>query len=215
MNCIIGLGNPGRKYANTRHNVGYMVLRELAGRFALRFSEIGFSEVARGMLSAVTKADAEIPGSPGKAASARQEDILLVRPLTYMNASGQAALEITQDYPVSARDILVIHDDMDLPFGKIRIRRRGSSGGHKGIESVASHLGTAEFARLKVGVGRPPEGVDPVDYVLEPFGKGDVPVLDEVILLAAQAAVDVFTKGIDRAMDEYNGRDGPEENGAR
>jgi PTH1 family peptidyl-tRNA hydrolase len=214
MKCIIGLGNPGRKYADTRHNVGYMVLRELAGRFALRFTEAGFCEVARVTLPAAADADAGTARTAGEAPCA-QEDVLLVRPLTYMNVSGQAVLEVSRDYPVAAQDILVIHDDLDLPFGKARIRRRGSSGGHKGIESIAAHLGTPEFARLRVGIGRPPEGVDPVDYVLEPFGKADAPALEEVIRLAAQAAVDVLTRGIEWAMREYNGRDGLDENGAR
>ncbi|MEX0974561.1 MAG: aminoacyl-tRNA hydrolase [Bacillota bacterium] len=189
MKCVVGLGNPGRKYANTRHNVGYMALRELAGRLRISFSEHGFSEVAKG-------------------------EILLVKPLTYMNASGQAVSEVARDYGVSPADILVIHDDMDLPFGKIRIRRKGSSGGHKGIESIAAHLGTTEFPRIKIGVGRPPEGVDPVDFVLEPFSKRDAQTLEDVIWLSAAAAMSVFAKGIDWAMGEYNGQNGTEEDGA-
>jgi len=207
MKCIVGLGNPGRKYAGTRHNVGYMVLGELAGRFSLLFSEAGFCEVAEGILPQPLTAEAGPVAPPRNA-------LLLVRPLTYMNASGQAVLEVARDYRVALGDILVLHDDMDLAFGKIRIRRRGSSGGHKGIESIAADLGTSEFARLKIGVGRPPEEVDPVDYVLEPFPKADAAVLNDVIHLAAQAATDVFTRGIDWAMGEYNGRDTAEENGA-
>ncbi len=199
MKCIVGLGNPGRKYANTRHNVGYMVLHDLAGRFAISFSDTGFSETAK---CQVTANDGSLI------------ETLLVRPLTYMNASGQAVAEVVRDYGVAPADILVIHDDMDLPFGKIRIRRKGSSGGHKGIESIAGHLGTTEFPRIKVGVGRPPEGVDPVDFVLEPFANKDARALEDLIWLSAAAAIAVLTRGIDWAMAEYNGSSGAEENGA-
>jgi PTH1 family peptidyl-tRNA hydrolase len=198
MKCIVGLGNPGRKYANTRHNVGYMVLREIAGRLAVSFSEHGFSEAGKG----------EAIASAGENVT-----VVLVRPLTYMNASGQAVSEIMEDYGILPAAVLVIHDDLDLPFGKIRIRRKGSSGGHKGIESIASQLGTTEFPRIKVGIGRPPEGVDPIEYVLEPFGREDKETLDDVVSLAASAALDVFTRGIEWAMGEYNGQNGLMEDG--
>lgn len=215
MKCIVGLGNPGRKYANTRHNVGYMVLREIAGRFRLAFSEAGFSEVAVGTLPAPAPLDGSCGGTErqDRAVSSGGTGLLLVRPLTYMNVSGRAVTEIIRDYPVTCEDIIVIHDDMDLPLGKIRIRRRGSSGGHKGVLSIAHHLGTPEFPRLKVGIGRPPEGVDPVDFVLESFREDESSLLREVISLSADAAIQVFTRGIDWAMGEYNGRDSAEENG--
>jgi len=198
MKCIVGLGNPGRKYANTRHNVGYMVLREIAGRLGVSMREHGFSEIGRGALPG--------PGSD-------ETPVLLVKPLTYMNRSGQAALEVAEDFGVQPGDMLVIHDDMDLPFGKIRLRRKGSSGGHKGIESIADFLETTEFPRLKVGIGRPPEGVDPVEFVLKPFEQADEPTLAAVVSLAASAAIDALTKGIDWAMGEYNGQPGLLEDG--
>jgi PTH1 family peptidyl-tRNA hydrolase len=191
MKCIVGLGNPGRKYANTRHNVGYMVLREIAGRLGISMREHGFSEVGRGLLP-----------EPG----GEETQVLLVKPLTYMNRSGQAALEVSQDFGIQPGDMLVIYDDMDLPFGKIRLRRKGSSAGHKGIESIAAFLETTEFPRLKVGIGRPPEGVDPVEFVLKPYEKADQAALAAVISLAASAALDALTKGIDWAMGEYNGQ---------
>ena len=198
MKCIVGLGNPGRKYANTRHNVGYMVLRDLAGRLGVSFSEHGFSEAGRGQ---------------ALASGGERIDILLVKPHTYMNASGQAVLEVVEDYGVAPSDLLVIHDDMDIPFGKIRIKRKGSSGGHKGIESTAAHLGTTEFSRIKVGIGRPPDGIDPVEFVLRPFARGDERTLAEVIDLAASAALHVFTRGIEWTMGEYNGQNGLSEDG--
>jgi PTH1 family peptidyl-tRNA hydrolase len=200
MKCVIGLGNPGRRYRGTRHNAGYMVVSEVAGRFSVSFSEPGFSEVATAVI-------------PDAAGAGPGIEVLLVKPLTYMNASGQAVSEVLRDYPVALEDILVVHDDMDLPFGKIRIRRRGSAGGHKGIESIAAQLGTCDFARLKVGIGRPPAGVDPVDYVLEPFPEEEAQGLAEMVRLSAQAAIDVFRKGIEQAMAEYNGKDTLEENG--
>lgn len=198
MKCIVGLGNPGRKYANTRHNVGYMVLREIAGRLGISMREHGFSEIGRGLLP-----------EPG----GEETQVLLVKPLTYMNRSGQAALEVSQDFGIQPGDMLVIYDDMDLPFGKIRLRRKGSSAGHKGIESIAAFLETTEFPRLKVGIGRPPEGVDPVEFVLKPYEKADQAALAAVISLAASAALDALTKGIDWAMGEYNGQPGLLEDG--
>jgi PTH1 family peptidyl-tRNA hydrolase len=174
-----------------------MVLREIAGRLATSFSDSGFSETAKGIISP--------PGG-------QRVEVLLVRPLTYMNTSGQAVLEAARDHGLSPSDILVIHDDMDLPFGKIRIRRKGSSGGHKGIESIAAHLDSTEFPRVKVGVGRPPAGVDPVEFVLKPFSRSDARTLEDEVWLAAAAAESVFTRGIDWAMGEYNGH-GPEEDG--
>lgn len=197
MKCVVGLGNPGRKYASTRHNAGYMVASALAGRFSIPFADEGFCEVAR----AIAKPpEGQVPGAEGQAT-----ELLLVRPLTYMNASGQAVSQVLLDYPLSPGDIIVVHDDMDLPLGKIRLRRKGSSGGHRGVESIAEHLGTTEFARLKVGIGRPPEGVDPVEFVLERFSKPEMKVLEDIVSLSAQAALDALQKGLDWAMGQYNG----------
>jgi len=198
MKSIVGLGNPGRKYAKTRHNVGYMVLREIARRLGVSFSDHGFSEAGRGII--------ETPDG-GKT------EVLLVKPFTYMNASGQAVSQVMDDFGVAPSDLLIIHDDMDLPFGRIRIRRRGSSGGHKGIESIVVHLGTTEFARIKVGIGRPPSGVDPVSYVLESFSRGDERTLLEAVDLASSAAIHVFSRGIEWTMGEYNGQNGQLEDG--
>ncbi len=198
MKCVVGLGNPGPKYAGTRHNVGYMVTAELARKMRAEFSESGFSDIAQG----------KIPGEPGI-------PLLLVRPTTYMNSSGQAVWEVLVNHAVALEDLIVVHDDMDLPLGTIRLRRRGSSGGHRGIESIMSSIGTVDFARLKIGVGRPEPGTDPVDYVLEPFAASEMRRLSEVVNMAAQAALDVFRYGLEWAMGEYNGREPPEEGGDR
>ncbi|HHX29012.1 MAG: aminoacyl-tRNA hydrolase [Bacillota bacterium] len=198
MKCIVGLGNPGKKYRNTRHNVGYMVLDEIAGRFRIRWADTGFSETALVTLSL----DESV-------------DVLLVRPLTYMNLSGLAVKDVMAQHAVQAEDVLVIHDDMDLPLGKVRLRRKGSSGGHRGIESIIGETGLCEFPRLKVGIGRPPEGVEPSDHVLAGFSTGDQEVLREVVRLAAAAALDVVSKGIEWAMSFYNGLDVTGESGGR
>lgn len=167
-----------------------MALSEIAGRLAVSFSEHGFSKVGTGKIQT----------------AGGEERVLLVRPLTFMNVSGQAVSEIAGDFRLSPEDILVLHDDMDIPFGKIRIRRKGSSGGHKGVESVASHLGTYVFPRIKMGIGRPPDGVDPVEFVTSPFEKKDACALEDLIWQTASAAVHVVARGILSAMEEYNGR---------
>ncbi|MGI6642953.1 MAG: aminoacyl-tRNA hydrolase [Bacillota bacterium] len=198
MKCVVGLGNRGRKYAKTRHNVGYMVVAELARRMGTEFTESGFSDIAEG----------KIPGEPGI-------PVLLVKPATYMNSSGQAVLDILLHHPVVLSDMIVVHDDMDLPFGTIRLRRRGSSGGHKGVESIMASIETGDFIRLKVGIGRPAPGTDPVEHVLEPFTPWEAGLLAEVINGAAGAALDVFRHGLEWAMGEYNGKEPLDEGGDR
>ena len=165
----------------------------------VKFLESGFSDVAEGTVGA----------------GYGNVHMVLVKPATYMNASGQAVAEALSRYPVTASDLLVIHDDLDLPFGKIRIKRGGSSGGHRGIASTISHLGTTEFLRLKIGIGRPLEDDDVVDYVLQPFSHDEVSRLAEVVGMAADAAVDVFVKGLEASMAEYNGKEAIEESGGK
>lgn len=164
----------------------------------MAWSESGFSE----------RALATVPFGGGV-------DLLLVRPLTYMNSSGVAVSEVMEDYDLPAADVLVIHDDMDLPLGKVRFKRKGSSGGHRGIESIIEETGTSDFPRLKIGVGRPPEGVDPAEYVLSRFSGDDEEILAEVIRLAAEATLDAVSRGIDWAMAHYNGLDAALESGGR
>lgn len=197
MKCVVGLGNPGRKYAATRHNVGYMVLDKLAQSLkGAGFEEYGFSDICKVRLD-----------SPEESC-----DVLLVRPVTYMNESGKAVLEVMDDFQLSSQDILVIHDDMDLPFGKIRVKRGGSSGGHRGIESIISLIGTEEFPRLKVGIGRPEPGSDAIRHVLDPFTDQEKASLEKILDLARACAVDFLMYGVDVTMSRYNGLDIFEEN---
>jgi len=176
-----------------------MVLAELARRMGAKFAESGFFDIAEGVISA---GGDNVP-------------MVLVRPGTYMNASGLAVAEAVSRYRFTVSELLIIHDDMDLPFGKIRLKRGGSSGGHRGIESIISHLGTGEFMRLKVGIGRPPEGDDVIDHVLQPFSPQELTYLADIIGLAADAAIQVFAKGIEAAMSEYNGREVIEDSGGK
>ncbi len=193
MKCVIGLGNPGSKYVHTRHNVGRMVLDEIARRIGVPFREWGFSDVARASVSGT------VP-----------QIFLMVKPGTYMNASGQAVAEILEGYPVRLEDILVVHDDIDLPLGTIRFRRHGGSGGHKGIESIIGFVGTGEFSRLKIGVGRPGVGVDAAQHVLQPFLDSEVPLLGDIIDVACRGVLDALGHGLEWAMARYNFREAPQ-----
>jgi peptidyl-tRNA hydrolase, PTH1 family len=179
---VLGLGNPGALYARTRHNVGFLVLDHIA-RLG-RASEWKRRKHSR---------------------FARVGELVLVKPSTFMNLSGDAALEISRALGVPVSDLLVVYDDMDLETGRIRIRQKGSSGGHKGLQSIIDTMGTNEIARIRVGIGRPPGNMDPVDYVLRrPSG----PEREELLagVSAAALAVDFIAKyGIDAAMARYNG----------
>lgn len=184
MKVIVGLGNPGGQYAETRHNVGFMLADSVA--VALKAD---FRPKYQGLFAEI---------------SLDKERIYLLKPQTYMNLSGRALLDLVRFYKISAEDVLVIHDDMDLPLGKIRLRNQGSPGGHNGIRSIIGELGTEKFWRLKIGVGRPPEHWDPAHYVLSPFSGDEVPVLKEV-LERSEKALRLWAEGeSEKAMNLYN-----------
>lgn len=185
MIIVVGLGNPGRKYAGTRHNVGFMVADCLADKLKTNFTE------KEDYLLAKAKID--------------DKDILIVKPTTYMNLSGRAVKRlvdsrILQSLPES---LIVIQDDLDLDVGKIKIRKNGSSGGHRGVQSIIEALGTKNFLRIKIGIGKDPSK-DPADYVLSPFTKTEKSIIKEKIDLATDAIVTIVTDGVDRAMNIYN-----------
>jgi PTH1 family peptidyl-tRNA hydrolase len=189
LHLIVGLGNPGARYASTRHNVGFMVVDELARRHGLRFSaKQADAEVARG----------QIGGVP----------VILAKPLTFMNNSGTAVSRLVRFYKIPVERLLVVYDDYALPLGLIRVRARGSSGGHNGMESVIRLLGTQNFPRLRVGVDRPD---DPrhstVDWVLSRFTPQERKVLSRTIPHAVDAIETFLREGVDRAMNLYNTRD--------
>jgi PTH1 family peptidyl-tRNA hydrolase len=184
VKVLVGLGNPGRKYAGTRHNVGYEVVAELARRYKAPRPKLKFeSETAEVLLPA--------------------DRLLLVAPQTYMNASGRAVRQLVDFYQLPVADVLIACDDINLPLGKLRIRKSGSAGGQRGLESVIQHLGTA-VPRLRIGIGLPEADRDSADYVLERFHKSELATIDEAILRAADAVETWVTAGVDRAMNRFN-----------
>jgi len=192
MKLIVGLGNPGRDYANNRHNVGFKCVDVFA-------REHGISLMQRRALSKL--GTGEVSG----------KKIVLAKPQTFMNLSGEAVSALVRRYKLSAKDILVIYDDLDLPLGKIRIREKGSSGGHNGLKSVISHLGTQDFPRIRVGIA-PAEGsdttaapkVDAIEHVLSDFTEAEKTVMREVYAKVAAAIECILTEGIAAAMNKYN-----------
>ena len=186
MYLIAGLGNPGLKYRNTRHNVGFKVINLWAKSLGIRLSGRRFR-------------------SRNTRTTFQDKSVILLRPLTYMNQSGKSIRACVDFFDLKAENILVIHDDIDLPLGKIRVVRNGGAGGHKGILSVVHHLGTREFPRLKIGVGRPRyDGESIEDYVLRPFYGDEKEIIQEMIQLAIRACELFIAHGIDSAMNEIN-----------
>ena len=184
MKLIVGLGNPGAKYAATRHNVGFMVLDRLA--------KVGGVSVTKKLCNALV-ATAEIAG----------EKVCLAKPQTYMNLSGEAVGCLLRYYKLSSADLLVIYDDRDLPLGRIRLRERGSAGGHRGIASIIAVLGTSDFPRLRIGIGRPRE-LGAVEHVLGTFSADEQPVIAQAIDRAAEAIETALKEGLEVAMNKFN-----------
>ncbi|HEX7486844.1 MAG TPA: aminoacyl-tRNA hydrolase [Vicinamibacterales bacterium] len=187
MKLIVGLGNPGRKYRETRHNIGFAVADELARRGSATFE----SAPAEALLARVR--------------TLGPDGTLLLKPLTMMNASGFAVSEIARYFRISVGDILIVADDVNLPLGRLRARPAGSAGGHNGFRSIIEQLGTAEFARLRVGIGRGDPRRDLADYVLGGFDTDERPVVTEAIERAADAGEIFAAEGIERVMSRFNG----------
>ncbi|MDE3119015.1 MAG: aminoacyl-tRNA hydrolase [Nitrospirota bacterium] len=191
MHLIVGLGNPGDRYARTRHNVGYRVVERAAARWAIPLTPIGVARQGRGAVG--------------------QTDVTLALPLAWMNQSGPAVKAVAEALGLSAGQLsdsmTVVHDDLDLPLGRLRIKRRGGPGGHNGILSLITTLDTDEFCRVKLGVGRPPVGVDAADYVLAPFGAEEVSHVDAMIEQAVLALECLLTDGVAAAMNRFNVRE--------
>lgn len=172
MFLIVGLGNPGEEYVGTRHNVGFEVLDEVGRKLGVTFR--------------ITRSRALIAEHYGD-----ETRIILAKPQTFVNQSGESIKIIRDWFELSPSNVLVVHDDLDIPFGEIRVKEGGSSGGHKGLDSIVEHLGSEDFKRLRIGVGRPPGKKDPAEYVLEPFPAEERKELDVVVTEAADMAVDI------------------------
>ncbi len=188
MKWIVGLGNPGKRYENTRHNVGFLVVDRFAGRH-------GFGEFRRQFSAMVSAQPME---------QAMGEKVFLVKPQIYMNRSGTVVREAIGYYKGQPEDLLIVHDDLDLPLGRLRYRARGSSGGHRGLESIFEALGTQDVARLKVGIGRV-EGIDPTDYVLSTIQSQERLVLERALQRASESLDVWIAEGVERAALLYNG----------
>ncbi len=185
MKLVVGLGNPGAKYANTRHNVGFMVVDRLARRVG-----IGLTKRQCNALTAL----GTISG----------QRVCLAKPQTYMNLSGDAVACLARFFKVSPADLLVVYDDRDLPLGRVRLREKGSAGGQRGMESIIAALGTSDFPRLRIGIGRPAE-VDAVDHVLGSFSAEERPLIEAALDRAVEAVEGVLSEGVDWAMNSFNG----------
>ena len=185
MKMIIGLGNPGKEYAQTKHNVGFMVVDAIA-------DELNVS-VEKRQCQAFT----QMTTWDG-------EKILLVKPQTYMNLSGQAVMELLNYYKDKIDDLLVIHDDLDLPPGQLRFKQGGGAGGHNGIKNIIAHLNSNDFDRLKIGIGR--DKNETKDYVLTPFAGTDKKQIDEAVALSVDAVKMWLQQGIAPAMNQYNSK---------
>jgi peptidyl-tRNA hydrolase, PTH1 family len=195
LKAIFGLGNPGPRYKGTRHNVGFEVIDVLARRASAAFE----SAPAEALM-------ARWRGAPGGPSGGAGEDVLLAKPLTFMNLSGQAVGELVRYFRIDSADVLVVLDEVQLPLGRLRARARGSAGGHNGLKSVVEHLGT-DLARLRIGVGRGDARRDLADHVLSKFDADETPEVERMIVRAADAAETFITSGIAAVMNQYNGGD--------
>jgi peptidyl-tRNA hydrolase, PTH1 family len=187
VKLIVGLGNPGREYRDTRHNVGFLVVDELARRYGIDWAA-GPSQIAETLI--------------GKRFGA--EPLMLAKPLTYMNNSGDSVAGLVRYFNVAHDELLVVVDEAALPFGKLRARARGSAGGHNGLKSIIERLGTTEFSRLRLGVGRGDGRRDLADHVLARFERSEQAELETLIMRAADAAEMFAAEGISKVMNAYN-----------
>ncbi len=186
MKLIVGLGNPGQKYEQTRHNVGFMAADKVAALISASPSKVRFEGLwAEG--------------------SFRGEKLAILWPQTFMNASGKSVRKAMDFFKLTPEEIVVICDDLNLPCGRLRLKATGSSGGQKGLADIIRHLGSESFPRLKIGIDRPPEGWEVVDYVLGRFNKSEQQEIEQATTRAAYAAMDWATNGITPTMTEYNG----------
>ena len=185
MYVILGLGNPGSRYQLTRHNIGFMVLEKIATRWEVELKQKSFDALwNRGKIAGV--------------------NTLLAMPQTYMNLSGKSASKLLAYFKVDINSLIVIHDDLDLPFGTIRLKTGGGNAGHKGLNSITACLGSDDFMRIRVGIGKPPDKSRIESYVLEKFNSGEETELAQIIQRAAEAASDIVTAGMQQAMAKYH-----------
>ena len=190
---VVGLGNPGREYRETRHNVGFMLLDLLAAKLKVRFTRYHSKALVAISYYHSPKIDTDV------------YKIILAKPQTFMNLSGQSVQGLIHFYKSPLSKLLVAHDDLDLPIGAIRIRPDGGSAGQKGMSSILERLGTDDFARIRLGIGRPPGQMQAPDYVLQGFSGTDMTIIQETLSRAVEAVLTFIIEGMDAAMNKYNG----------
>lgn len=183
---IVGLGNPGREYRETRHNIGFMAVDAIANSAQCKLVKVQSKAII-----GITQFE--------------QKKVILAKPQTYMNLSGQAVSGLMRFYKIPTSNLMVINDDLDLPLGTLRMRPGGGSAGQKGIGSIIEKLGTQEFPRMRLGIGRPPGQMDSADYVLQPFSQSERELLDAVLSRAVNAARIFVRDGLEAAMNQFNG----------
>jgi len=184
VKIIVGLGNPGTPYRMSRHNIGFQVVDRLAKISHLSIRTKRFRSLY-------------------ETGCIDSEKVVLAKPMTFMNRSGEAVKKAADFFHLKVEDLVVVHDDLDLPFGGLRFKRRGGDGGHQGIRSVIECMGGNNFLRLKVGIGRPPEGMDPAEYVLDVFDDVEQSRLDQVLCRAAEGLRTMLLEGLEKAMDQF------------
>lgn len=184
MKLIVGLGNPGKKYAETRHNVGFTAIKRLADKFDIRNVD----------------KDCEALIAKGKI---QEKKVILAQPLTYMNKSGRAVAKLVDKYNISLEDLVVIYDDLDLPTGKLRVKAKGSSGGHNGIQSIMENLNSEEINRIRIGIGRPLD-LPVTEYVLREFSSDQQKRVEETFEIIDQVVIEIIKNGVESAMNKFN-----------
>ena len=177
IKLVVGLGNPGREYERTRHNVGWWVIDELSERFGFSLNREKF----KGLYGETRVNDRKV---------------IFLKPLTYMNRSGESVSQFVRFFKLKPSEVLLIYDDLDLPLGKVRFRDKGSSAGHRGVQSVIEAIGTQEIPRIKIGIGRPATKEEVVDYVLSPFSEEELPQIEEAVKRAADCVETLLREGI-------------------
>jgi PTH1 family peptidyl-tRNA hydrolase len=183
MWIVAGLGNPGKRYSRTRHNIGFMVVEEIAFRHRINLKDREEYRIGKVVIE--------------------EHGILLVEPLLYMNMSGLVIKNIIRKFTIPPQNLLVIHDDLDMEIGRLRIKKTGSSGGHKGVESIIQSIDSKDFVRLKIGIGREP-GILSEDYVLSRFKRNEIPTVKDIIQEAADAVSSIVSEGVEKAMNKFN-----------
>ena len=188
MKIIVGLGNPGIPYRMTRHNIGFQVVDRLAKLNDIPIRTKRFKSLyGKGWIDF--------------------QQIILAKPMTFMNRSGEAVKKAVDFFHLKMDDLIIVHDDLDLPFGRLRFKQRGGDGGHQGVRSIIEGVGGNVFLRLKVGIGRPSQGSDPAEYVLETFEKVEQLHLDQVLLQAAESLKVMLLEGLEKAMNQFQKKD--------